>query len=250
MKIAGYIFILLLAGVASHTGLAQTINTDRPTQSASAYVLPQGRLQWETGGLHQRVDDRLNFSVFNNSLIRYGVNDFFEMRFVSNYIGIDTDFGVDETGFAPFAVGFKSKIAEEKGFWPEVAFLGQIALPSGDSPFDSETVVPDFRVSMQHTLGGNASLGYNWGMIWSEGSTEAANLYTLVFSQGFANDFAWFIEIFGFIFEDFDDDHQMNAGFTYLLNDKIQFDLSGGAGLSDIAPDWFLGAGVSFAFIK
>ena len=40
--------------------------------------------------------------------------------------------------------------------------------------------------------------------------------------------------------------HSFDAGLTYLLNPRLQLDLSAGVGLSGAAPDWFVGTGVAF----
>ncbi len=231
---------------------AQTINTDRPTQSASPYVLPQGRLQWETGALFQGTDETLNQYTVNNSLFRYGLFDGFEARLTFNYEGFDQSLdGAErsESGFSPVVVGFKSEIAKENGFWPQVGFVGQVALPTGEEPFRIHTVVPAFRFTMLHNLSSQTSIGYNWGMEWVDEANETTNIYTLIFNQGFADSFAWFFELYGFIGDDLDD-HRGNTGFTYLVNDKLQLDLSGGFGISDVAPDYFISGGISLAFIK
>ncbi len=237
---------------AHYSILSQAINTDRPTQSASAYVLPQGRLQWEVGALFQKTSADLNQFVANNSLFRYGVSDNFEARLTFNYEGFkfNQDGGsLTERGFSPVVAGFKSKIADENGFWPQISFVGQVALPSGEEPFRVRTAVPGFRFSMQHNFASSSSIGYNWGMEWSEGIAGTTNIYTFLFSQGFADDFAWFLEFYGFITET-EDDHRGNSGLTYLANEKLQLDASVGFGLSEISPDYFLSIGVSFAFIK
>ncbi len=38
----------------------------------------------------------------------------------------------------------------------------------------------------------------------------------------------------------------LDGGVTYLLKPNVQLDLYVGAGISDAAPDWLAGAGVSF----
>ncbi len=262
-----YFLLFFSFVVISQYCLAQTINTDRPTQSASAYVLPKGRLQWETGALIQKTNSNLNQYTYNNSLIRYGLSDIFEARLTINYEGFNLGLdGADlsDNGFSPVVVGFKSKIADENGFWPQVSFVGQVALPSGDEGFNVESAIPSFRFSLLHNFSSTSSLGYNWGMEWQEGLPGSVNIYTIVYNQGFAGSFAWFLEFYGFIYGenenilgdpiDIADDHRANSGFTYILNDKVQFDLSAGVGFSDdltnSSPDFFLSGGVSFAFIK
>ena len=38
------------------------------------------------------------------------------------------------------------------------------------------------------------------------------------------------------------------VSFTWLLKPTAQLDVSGGVGISDTAPDWFVGAGVSLRY--
>jgi hypothetical protein len=42
--------------------------------------------------------------------------------------------------------------------------------------------------------------------------------------------------------------HSFDTGLTYQARNNLQLDASSGVGLSDDADDWFVGAGISFAF--
>lgn len=42
--------------------------------------------------------------------------------------------------------------------------------------------------------------------------------------------------------------HFFNGGFTYLINNDVQFDIRAGVGLNDAADDYFVGTGLSFRF--
>ncbi len=42
--------------------------------------------------------------------------------------------------------------------------------------------------------------------------------------------------------------HFANGGFTFLVNNNVQFDFRAGIGLSDAADDFFLGPGLSIRF--
>ena len=44
------------------------------------------------------------------------------------------------------------------------------------------------------------------------------------------------------------DEHAVDGGFTYLLTDDVELDVSAGAGLDRTAPDYFVGAGISWRF--
>lgn len=224
------------------------INTDRPTQSAGAAVLPAGRFQVETGTQITQLSDESYQWTYQGTLLRYGINDFFELRLSSSYEFIDPGLigsNVNFTGFSPITLGFKSKIAEENGLWPMVSVIGQVQLPSGQDEFEVNTAVPAFRFNFQHTLSDNQALGYNWGMEWSDGSSAATNIYTLVYSLSFAGSFTTFFEFYGFI-EDGLNDHRFDTGLIYLFSDNFQVDISGGPGLTEDAPEFFLGIGLSF----
>ncbi len=238
---------LILFCLLASTTFAQ-INTDRPTQSASAFVVPAGRFQVETGAQYTGIGGVAYQFTYQNTLLRYGLNDFFELRFGTGYEFLDPGLdGANRTysGFSPVVVGIKSKIADENGFWPQISFLGQVQLPSGQDVFKVRTAVPGFRFNFQHTLNTNQSLGYNWGMEWSDGSSEATNIYTVIYNLSFAGSFTTFFEFYGFIADGLDD-HRFDTGLIYLFSDNFQVDISGGHGLADDSPDFFVGLGLSF----
>ena len=42
--------------------------------------------------------------------------------------------------------------------------------------------------------------------------------------------------------------HFFNGGFTYLINNNVQFDIRAGVGLNSAADDYFVGTGLSIRF--
>ncbi len=224
--------------VISFVSLAQ-ISTDRPSVSFGSTVVSKGSLQFETGFQIDGAGGETN-TIYNTPLLRYGLNENFEFRASTNLIE------GSEVSFTPLTLGFKSRLTDEKGILPELSFLGQIALPGGGNEFKSESVVPSFRVIANHTLSDNWSLGYNWGMDWTENVSGVTNAYTLILGTSFSDKVSWFVELYGFITDD-DNDLGIDSGLTYLLSDQLQLDVFGGVGLTEGLPDWFTGAGISFA---
>lgn len=247
MLIVKRIVSLILFCFLAMTSFAQ-INTDRPTQSAGAFVVPAGRFQVETGSQYTRIGGVSYQFTYQNTLLRYGLNNLFELRLGKGYELIDPGFdGANTTfsGFSPWVLGFKSHISEENGFWPQISFLGQVQLPSGQDEFKVRSAVPGFRFNFQHTIDDKNSIGYNWGMEWSDGSSEATNIYTFIYGLSFAGTFTTFFEFYGFIADGLND-HRFDTGLIYLFSDNFQVDISGGPGFTEDAPDWFLGLGLSF----
>jgi outer membrane putative beta-barrel porin/alpha-amylase len=57
-----------------------------------------------------------------------------------------------------------------------------------------------------------------------------------------------FVELYGYLPEFGSPDHRFDAGFTFLITNMFQLDLSGGLGLSEISPDYFISTGFSVKF--
>ena len=58
-----------------------------------------------------------------------------------------------------------------------------------------------------------------------------------------------FVEYFGGVkTRGEDDEHSVDGGFTWLVNDDLQLDLSAGVGLNHAAPDFFVSAGFAWRY--
>ena len=55
-----------------------------------------------------------------------------------------------------------------------------------------------------------------------------------------------FVEYYGVIEEDAANQHSIDGGFTWLVKEDFQLDVSAGVGLNDAAPDFFIAAGVAW----
>jgi hypothetical protein len=228
----------------------QELVTDRPDQTESAQIVPMGSLQIETGFMIEDDGPFTNYT-YNTSLFRYGINKNFELRLITEYLGTKTQIsGSPETsanGFSPLSFGTKIKIAKANGIIPEMAFLGHITFRTGSKEFQPDFIAPDFRFSMEYDLSEKFSLGVNLGAEWDGVNPNATGIYTLVGGAGLSEKIGLFVELYGFVSEQTDQpDHRFNAGLTYMISDLIQFDVSGGFGLSGISPDNFISTGISF----
>jgi hypothetical protein len=59
-----------------------------------------------------------------------------------------------------------------------------------------------------------------------------------------------YIESYSFFPEDSEADHRLDAGLTFKITPVVQWDVSGGIGLNDVAPDSFISTGISFRLLK
>ena len=233
------------------------IVTDRPDQTEAPVVLPKGSLQVESGFIFEKnLDAQVeeNNIAFNTTLIKYGVNDNFEFRFIAEFLGESITGPETPTmktnGFSPIAIGAKIKLNDENGFWPQAALIGHINLKTGHKEFMPEHTAADFRFTFAHTLSERWSLSYNLGAEWDGESPEAIFLYTLSFGYVITDKLAAFAEGYSFFPEAGKADNRIDGGFTYKITPVVQFDVSGGIGLSENAPDYFVSTGCSFRLFK
>jgi len=227
--------------------------TDRPDQTESSDVVPPRSLQIETGFVisnnRTAMTERVSV-VYNTTLLRYGLFENFELRTGLEYRSekekiLDTGNENTMTGLSPLYLGFKTKITEEKGALPEIAFLGGVALPYTEKKeFRGLHPSAIMRFAFSHTLSEWLSLGYNLGAEWEE--TGPGYFYSVTLGAGLARRLGIFVEAFGLLFPENADEHLLDTGLTFFLLPNLQLDVSGGLGISDAANDYFVSAGLSY----
>jgi hypothetical protein len=221
--------------------------TDRPDATESAFTIPQGSFQIETGIIYESTgfdeagvsfeDQSLHFAT---TLLRYGMWNNVEIRFGTMYSTSTSKVGnveTDVSGINRILLSAKFHVHEEKGILPEASLLANVRFPTGD--FGNETRYALF-VAASHTLSDMFGLGYNIGTAKEEGDWEF--VYTLALGAGISDKVGVFAEVFGNFTNE---NHWFDAGLTYLINNDLQLDASFGYGLDTHFPDWFINGGVS-----
>ncbi len=231
-----------------------TINTDRPDQTEASSLVPKSFLQIETGAFYESLEVnelKTKATTYNTTLLRYGLLENLELRLGFDFTDVKGEFrGIELSdklsGFSPLLLGVKIGISEENGALPEIAFIGHVNLPGfASNDFKTKSTGTDFRFSLAHTLSEKSSLGYNIGMAWDGDITTASYLYTFAYGYSISDKVGTYIELYGDIPENSSFKHLWDAGFTYLVNDNIQLDISGGTGITKNVQDLFLSAGIS-----
>ncbi len=255
---------LFLATVAFAQSAKVPIKTDRPDQTESPSTTPPGYFQIEMGGLFENTSSDANVIEHNflipTILAKYGINKNLEFRLITEIGGngrmITGAPDRFKSGLKPVIVGFKANLVKEnrKKFIPKTSFIGHLGISRLSSDFyETSRSFPQFRFLMEHTLTNKTSFGYNLGMEWDGFSQNPNTIYTVTLARDLGKGFGGFAEFYGYlqrniVTDNMVGDHRFDAGITYLLNHDFQFDVSGGLGLTDNAPDFFLSAGVSFRF--
>jgi Putative MetA-pathway of phenol degradation len=237
---------LILATIYSNA--QSTIQTDRPDQTESPYIVPSRYIQIETGLLFEKIKNETFVFTTPTILWKYGVNQNFELRLITEYATMQENEN-SNSNFSPITIGFKSSLSEEKGVFPKTSFIGHITAPCTDKKIYFE---PSFRFTMQHTLSDMFSLSYNLGAEWEKKSLETTYIYTLTLGTSLSNRFGCYMELYGFHSESKPNDHNIDFGFTYLANNDLLFDLSKSVGITEnaIHSYWNIGCSLRFTAFK
>jgi hypothetical protein len=235
--------LLLPLSVAAQKDSIPELEADRPDQTETPSIVPKRYFQFETGFVFERTDPRSKQIVHPSTLWKYGLNGNIELRLITELNTIK-EAGTSVSGLIPIAIGFKTKISEEKGLIPKTSLIAHMNMRSlASKEFQTEKYAPEFRFTMQHTLSSNISLGYNLGMEWDGESNDPEYIYTLTSGFGISEKFGCYIELYGFAAKAHTADHRFDAGITYLPTDWLMLDASGGFGVSKTAPQNFFGMG-------
>jgi len=239
---------LLLSFQHLNAQVTEPIQLDRPDQTECPFITPKKYIQIESGCNIERVNiEQLSF-VTPTILWKYGINEKVEFRLITevNTTKLNAE---TKTGISPITVGFKTSLCEEHGWLPKVSFIGHITSAGiGSKPFRTKYIAPSFRFTMQHTLSDQIVMAYNLGAEWNGENAEQTYLYTFTTGVGLTKRLGCYAEIYGFLPNDSKADHRIDGGFTYLINNHVITDMSGGFGLTSKAPMAYLSLGFSFRF--
>lgn len=106
--------------------------------------------------------------------------------------------------------------------------------------------MPEFRFVIQHTISEKRVLA----TILAPNGIGLSPLPTLIYNiakeYSFTDKLVSYIELFGFAPQKKIENHTLDGGFTYLINNNFMLDLSSGIGITNNAPDHYVALGFSF----
>lgn len=240
VKFCLFFFITLSFGA-----LHAQINTDRPDQTESSQTVPKHTLQLESGirigdeGKHQTYAQQM---LLPTNLFRLGIAQKLELRILSQYETAHFQ-NFKAAGISDLELGVKIQMLESKDQKTQIAMLSHLILPTGTYEVSNQKFGSSTRVCISHALGSLWQIGYNLGYDYHG---KARGDLTYSFSVGYiVNDRV------GFYFEPYGEwlnfeKWRMNgdAGFTFLVSDNLQLDVSLGTGINHKMN--FISAGCSW----
>jgi len=211
---------------------AQEIVTDRPDQTESSITVPGKSLQMEVGFLGGSDNYENKKFLLPTALFRYGFSKNLELRFAGHIAGI-TDKLTSETYFGLIGIelGVKIQVLNRDKVNTKIAFISHLLIPSDPSDMIDSHPGMTNKFALSHDLNEFLELGYNVGYNYS-GTGSGDLIYSVALGVGLSNKFGFYIEPFGAYSEFENWISNIDAGFTYLLKDNLQLDISYGSGLN------------------
>jgi len=247
---ASVLLILAQFCFAQQTG---RMETDRPDQTESPFVVKKGWIQSEIGFNLER-ENGFSTRVHPTILWKYGASKRFEFRLITEAVSVETPLMIPAgtetiSGILPIQIGGKLAFWEEKGLLPKTSLIFHVA-PSklGNKKFHTDKWAPNFRFTMQHTLSENIGLGYNFGAEWDGFSNIPAWIYTIAPGFNLGEKWYGYVEAFGAFQKGQMPTHAFDAGLAYYTTDNTKLDISSGFAITEGATDWYGAIGFSFRF--
>lgn len=238
------------------------LQTDRPNFTSTSVTVGKGVSQIEFGYTYlddQNSGRQVNIQSFGEFLFRRGIlADWLEFRLgfspLQQSIAIGS-FQNTTAGSDDLYTALQFALTPQSGIMPEMAVIVQMSIPTGSPAFTSHKLEPGLNwiyawelnecISIAASTQGNRSIDDN-GRSFLEIAQSFNVSYTLTEQLGAFTE--WFALIPSGA-NTAETEHYLDAGFTYLINNNLQLDISAGVGLNKAAIDYFVGAGVSIRFL-
>ncbi|MFM2137708.1 MAG: hypothetical protein RJA57_15 [Bacteroidota bacterium] len=251
MKRTLFPIILLWAHVPVTAQLSGRMETDRPDQTESPFIVKPKYMQAEIGfNYESEAGDRT--LVHPTALWKYGISKLFEFRLITELNSVKTPASVPgggsyQAGLLPVQIGGKVAFCEEQGLLPKTSLIFHVGIPQlASRKFRPTRWAPNFRFTMQHSLSDNIGLGYNLGGEWDGESPDPAWIYTIAPGFNLGKKGYFYIEAYGAVRKGDAPQHGIDGGLAYYINDDLKLDISGGFSLINV-PN-YVAVGCSFRF--
>ncbi len=243
----GLLLILSNPVEGQNTNAAELV-TDRPDFTESGIVVPMGSLQFEGGLTWESGAGGVRTASGPEFLVRWGLTSRMELRIgLPDFVGVWN--GHSASGFGDPSIGTKVQLGPiaEGG---DLATVVTVSAPAGETGFSSDGWDPSVILTTGGGIGGSWSLG---SQVFGELATNMGDrefswggtlvLGTSIGSQGISGSF---FELAATIPEEGTTAVSFHHGYTHLLTKTLQIDVHGGFGLTETAPDLFIGAGMVY----
>lgn len=235
-------FFLFLSGVRSQEN--GRMETDRPDQTESPFIVKKGYFQLESGFNKNYISSEIEYFL-PTTLIKLGLNKKFEFRYLSVL-----NASSQKIRFKSEAIGLKFFLFDEKGILPKTSLIAHYHL--GDLKRDLADLnriphsVGDAVITSQHQLSNTLSIGYNYGIEFhNDGKHEG--IFRIAPGLTIGKNMYAYVETFGRFPLNKYEDIWVDGGLAYYINDDFKLDVSAGRSIKK-SRDYYLALGFSYRF--
>ena len=233
IDLSNVLLFFALIFIISSQSLAQIV-TDRPDQSEGPTSVGQNNFQIESGWLNgDFLDDDATVDIIQfASLFRFGLTDRIELRIINQWEHLTTEENLKISGISDLVLGMKIHLFSLENIGTDIGVVTHISVPSAKMELSAGKLQSFNRLAVSHNINSDLSVSYNLGIDYLVGNRWVFP-YTLTCAKAINEWFNIYLEAFG----QFNQHHvglNTDAGFTFLLNDNLQFDFSFGLGLSEV----------------
>lgn len=240
--IIGFVMVLVLCSGMAWSQATGRMETDRPDQTESPFIVRKNWLQSEFGFNFNR-QSKGNEWLIPTSLVKFGLLNWLELRYQSSFSKSENEFG-----YNPEALGIKMSICEEKGIIPKLSVISHFHLgalkpdPSELNP--NAHSVMDMIFTAQNSLSQTIAIGYNFG-VEAHANGKFEWIYRIAPGINIGKNGYVYGEVFGRLPLKTDEDIWMDGGYAHYLSEHVKVDFSLGRSIGK-SRDYYVAMGLSF----
>ncbi len=224
------------------------IETDRPTETQNAGLMPTGKLQGEIGFRKEQQQAGEYSYQHPNAVFRYGLFKVLELRLVTAF---ETEKEgtpkVTNHGLQPVEAGIKARLYQSKDTSFIVSLYGHLGLPHFASKnYELDKAFYRARLLLQNKLTEKIKVNYNVGREWDSRNIEQTWMYSISPQIELSDKWQLLLEEYATFQQSGAPEHYLDAGVAFGFTNNLQLDINAGKGLNPAAADYFIDAGVSF----
>ena len=233
----------------------EPLEPNRPGQADPPTVLAPGVAQIEGGLTFEReTKDQpdTNTLTVPELELRLGVYARLELQlFAAGLVQEWREGDGNRTGGSDLELDARVRLWEQARWRPATAIDFGLSFPSGSNFATSGGVDPEGEILYAWDFAERWNLNGNFDFASeTQGDDDSSRHFVfrpeLALGLTISDRLGSFVEYYGVIEEGAADQHSIDGGLTFLLNEDLQLDISAGAGLNDAAPDFFVAVGVAW----
>lgn len=224
--------------------------TDRPDFTESSDVIPRHWLQFESGvTVEWDGSDALRTRSVSApaALFRLGLGFRTELRLGAEGYVIERRETERTAGYSDVELGAKVWLLQEERHPFDLSVIPMVSLPAGNAGLSSDGIDPTVKVTWgcglpaEFWLAGNV----NFSWITEAGSHFSQQAVSLSVNREIGRGWGGYAEVYGFsrMTRTEGAGITVNGGVGRQFAGRVQIDIEAGRGLTQEAPDWFVGAG-------